>query len=413
MKRILNFFANLFKKKEVKDLHDDSEDIITDVISVNNVPIFLLIALSKLLLNNKKYTANITQQKVINNINYTIVLQLFTINVLNSNNSIICIINIQDFGLNLKFQYLKKHSNIAKTEIEIIKKHLYSIGMPKGEKFSFEEQQSFFGKELILDLFDYNPSKKLYINEETEFAVQNFVLNDMIKNKGKQIYLFAGPYGTSKTETALIIADQVTKKLEKNLIYLKDVGNLSSLFEMSENTDFLDNCIILAEDIDQIGDFKTRNADINNFLNIIDGAASKNKNIKIIFTTNHANNLAPVLKRPGRIDTMILFDLPNAACRKNIFTDALKNANSKIVEKASSLTEGLSTAFCFMLADKYNLIEGSTIKDFELIVKSTKFHLDTLNYKEEEPFILTREVVLESIKNLVSKTVDLKNVNEF
>lgn len=71
--------------------------------------------------------------------------------------------------------------------------------------------------------------------------------------------------------------------------------------------------VIFAEDIDLVvRSSQGLNDDgINMLNNVLDGVDSKGAEIILVLTTNHVDQIPPSMLRPGRIDTMVEFFLPD------------------------------------------------------------------------------------------------------
>lgn len=120
-------------------------------------------------------------------------------------------------------------------------------------------------------------------------------------------FLFFGPGGTGKSSTATAIANYLNypiyclnlSAIEKDSQLIRAISSIPS------------KSILLLEDIDR---FLPANCDkakfnLGTLLNCIDGNSSLN-NCVIIMTTNHINNIDPVLIRSGRIDHKIEISYP-------------------------------------------------------------------------------------------------------
>lgn len=126
----------------------------------------------------------------------------------------------------------------------------------------------------------------------------------------KRGILLEGPYGVGKTLTATITA----RKCVENgwtFIHIDDVTKLKDALEFARK---YQPAVVFAEDIDQVlSDPNTRDANVNEILNSIDGIDSKAVEILTILTTNNVSNITQAMLRPGRLDTVVPVRSPDAA----------------------------------------------------------------------------------------------------
>lgn len=88
------------------------------------------------------------------------------------------------------------------------------------------------------------------------------------------------------------------------------VDNPKGLRETLEFAKRFQPCLVFVEDIDRVT--SDRGQDMtNDLLNTLDGVLSKNDQIISVFTTNHAENITPAVRRAGRLDVIINVDLPD------------------------------------------------------------------------------------------------------
>lgn len=123
----------------------------------------------------------------------------------------------------------------------------------------------------------------------------------------KKGILLAGPYGTGKTMTA-----NVTAKLANDngwtFIYVKYAQHLHHALRMAQQ---YSPAVIFAEDIDRAvsGD---RTTEMDEILNTLDGVDTKHSEIITVLTTNHLDQINPAMLRPGRLDSIVPINLPDA-----------------------------------------------------------------------------------------------------
>lgn len=125
----------------------------------------------------------------------------------------------------------------------------------------------------------------------------------------KRGILLQGPYGTGKSLTALTTA----KKAQENhwtFVYLKNVKDLKRVYPFAAR---YAPCVIFAEDIDLVVKHADEDGEdgVNMLNNVLDGVDSKDKDIILVLTTNHIEQIPLSMLRPGRFDAMIEYFLPD------------------------------------------------------------------------------------------------------
>lgn len=154
---------------------------------------------------------------------------------------------------------------------------------------------------------------QLQLNQDTREILQAAVWTPIQRTERcraenvplKRGILLEGPYGTGKslfaTETAT-----VTRQHGWTFIYLDDVRWLAKAYTFAQ---FYAPAVLFAEDIDTVisdGELP------ENIRNVIDAVNTKNSDIIMVLTTNHAERLPKSILRPGRLDAVIPFRAPDA-----------------------------------------------------------------------------------------------------
>jgi transitional endoplasmic reticulum ATPase len=70
--------------------------------------------------------------------------------------------------------------------------------------------------------------------------------------------------------------------------------------------------VVFVEDIDREMGGDERSVEMDKILNTMDGVDSKNSDIMVVFTSNHADVLNQAMLRPGRLDAVITIDAPDS-----------------------------------------------------------------------------------------------------
>jgi hypothetical protein len=163
--------------------------------------------------------------------------------------------------------------------------------------------------------FKIVPTEGIFLNKDTEFLVTNMLMPDLL-SENKRTYLFIGTYGTGKTETAMRVGNFASQN-NTTFIYVPNPEDFKGVLKKA--SDF-EKVVIFVEDVDKLAEGQDRTEEINDMLNLLDGVETKNKNIKIIFTTNHEEEINAAMRRPGRIDMILNFGL----CEKNVVEQIYK-----------------------------------------------------------------------------------------
>lgn len=147
--------------------------------------------------------------------------------------------------------------------------------------------------------------------------------------------LLYGPPGTGKT----LLAKAVAKESEANFINVKGPSLLSmwvgkseeGVRKVFERARQVSPCIIFFDEIDALAGrrggevgAKVTERVLNQLLAEMDGLEGL-KDVTIIAATNRPDMLDPALLRPGRIDRIILVDVPDAESRRKILEVHTKN----------------------------------------------------------------------------------------
>lgn len=155
----------------------------------------------------------------------------------------------------------------------------------------------------------------------------------------KRAVLLAGTYGTGKTMAASG-ASKIAVKNGVTFIYIKKASELAEAIEFAKMY-ATPACVIFVEDIDRETS-GSRDQEMDNLLNVIDGIDTKNTNIIVVLTTNDVDSIHPAMLRPGRLDAVINITPPDMFTAERILRkycgDAL--ASHEDVSEAAALLAG-------------------------------------------------------------------------
>lgn len=238
-------------------------------------------------------------------------------------------------------------------------------------------------------------SEDIVLNKNENLVLDNFIIKPLLSGKKeKRGILFAGPYGTGKTETALKIG-RIANKAGHTFIYCKD-RNLSEVLEIAKH---YQPSIVFVEDIDEMTSGE-RGTEINDLLNTIDGIQTKGQELTLIMTTNNKEKINQAFRRPGRIDVVLNFELPNKETIAKIYKKLLKD-DSLEYEKLAEITPEVQGAVIKEIANRalLSVEEGDTLqfKHVEMSIELTKMQIDFM----KEPAVVEDTTIDSGLKKLV------------
>lgn len=209
---------------------------------------------------------------------------------------------------------------------EIISKNsIYRGRVIRVEFEDNEENFNVYAGPRILDVSGVN-EEELVFSE----AIQNDIETNlfMVVEQTEQCIQFGiplkrgvamdGTFGVGKTLAAAVLS----KKCEANgwtFIYLKDPKKLAQALGFARN---YEPAVVFCEDIDQVtrseenddedNESPRRSDELNEILNTLDGVDGKTAKIMVVVTTNNLRDINPAALRPGRIDSVITIEPPDA-----------------------------------------------------------------------------------------------------
>jgi len=190
---------------------------------------------------------------------------------------------------------------------------------------------------------------------ETQF--QRKALLDKIGARPVRGVLLSGPPGTGKTHLARIIAEEADAAfflVSGPSIVSKYVGDtellLRRIFEAAQECE---RAIVFFDEIDSIagerneGSHEASDRLVAQLLTEMDGFAERSGNVVVLAATNRPDRIDPALRRPGRFDWEITFDLPSPSDRLEILeVDAqrLSTVSPLPLEEIADASDGWSGA---------------------------------------------------------------------
>lgn len=215
----------------------------------------------------------------------------------------------------------------------------------------------------------------IVLNENEQLVLDKFIIKPLLSGKKeKRGILFAGPYGTGKTETALKIG-RLANAAGHTFIYCKD-RNLPQVLEIAKH---YQPSIVFVEDIDEMasGD---RNDEVNDLLNTIDGIQTKGQGLTLIMTTNHKEKINQAFRRPGRIDVVLNFDLPKKKTVEIMYQKFLGDAKGLDYAALAARTPEVQGAVIKEIANRalLSVEDGETLADkhVEVSIELTRMQIE-------------------------------------
>jgi SpoVK/Ycf46/Vps4 family AAA+-type ATPase len=175
--------------------------------------------------------------------------------------------------------------------------------------------------------------------------------------------LLYGPPGCGKTYIARAIAGELGAAFVS--IALADVLDMyigqseRNLHEIFENARRIAPCVVFIDEIDALGrkrSFMRESAGrtiVNQLLSELDSIGSDNEGLFVLAATNHPWDVDSALRRPGRLDRMLLVLPPDAPAREGIVRAGLDGRPVEDIDVPwiVSKTDGYSGADVVHLCD--------------------------------------------------------------
>lgn len=168
----------------------------------------------------------------------------------------------------------------------------------------------------FMNVADVHP-ECLLLNKDLEVSLNANLytpitrVKDCLANgiKVKRGILLGGNYGTGKTLAATVAA-RLAQDHGITYVYTPRASELGDAIAFAKQYQS-PACVVFCEDIDRhvTG---ARSVAMDDILNILDGIDTKSENIITVLTTNHLDNVNQAMLRPGRLDSIINIEEPDA-----------------------------------------------------------------------------------------------------
>lgn len=285
-------------------------------------------------------------------------------------------------------------------------------------KFNWMRQRREFDP--TLDAPEYiglDGRRELIFNAETQAALDAEVYGRVVHAEENRFngvqtrtgILLAGPFGTGKTETALDLAQVATEK-EWAFFYLENPEDLPHALRLARVYSTLtQGIIVFAEDIDGVTDVEDgRTALVNQISLALDGIESKgtDNSIVTILTTNHPDNIAPVLRRPGRLDAIVYMGELDGEATVRFLERFSVNTKGE-----SLLAEGEDLSPIMNWIDGLDEVNGFTPVFLHAIVQRAK-SIAVNRYGRDIVGRLTAEMLLHSAQSYLKQYMSLAEREE-
>jgi transitional endoplasmic reticulum ATPase len=206
----------------------------------------------------------------------------------------------------------------------------------------------------------------------------------------KRGILMEGPYGTGKTLCAYVTA-QIAEEHGWTFIMIDRVTALRAALNFGI---LYQPCVIFCEDIDRETTGE-RTPELDDLLNVIDGIASKGKDVMVVLTSNNAEKINRAMMRPGRLDAVLSILPPDAVAADRLMRLYGRDliADGESLEKSAKELDGQIPAVIREVVERAKLYaisrsHGSAIElrddDLMRAAQGMKHHLELLRGKPVE-----------------------------
>ena len=202
----------------------------------------------------------------------------------------------------------KKWKNHIEGLFNLIENELETNSLYRGKAFDGSEIPQF------LDPYAVKKEQVVYA-AETAVQIEANILAPIrfperleeVGITGKRAVLLSGKFGTGKTSTAMLVAQEATEN-GWTFVYARHDQNLEDVFKTARQ---YERAVVFFEDLDKVEQLGDRDS-VTALLDLFDGVTAKDAKILAILTTNYAERITQGMLRPGRLDAVIEIGSPDA-----------------------------------------------------------------------------------------------------
>lgn len=165
----------------------------------------------------------------------------------------------------------------------------------------------------FIDLSRVNPSELIFsddIHEQIDTAfftpLRKRELAASVGIPFKRGICFLGEYGVGKT-LAIYVGSLIAREHGIMFLMVDDPADLPLALVFARQ---YGPAVVACEDIDRA--VADRDDLCNTIMDALDGVESKDRDVMVVFTSNEPDDIHAAMRRPGRIDTFIRIDAPDA-----------------------------------------------------------------------------------------------------
>ena len=273
-----------------------------------------------------------------------------------------------------------------------------------------------FENPTFLDPYAIDPEKVAYkqvVFDRLEASIWGLIRTaDLQRRAGMKLNkktLLYGPYGTGKS-----LAGGLTARVavDNNWTFIQTKTGEEDLSKVLATAQLYAPAVVFIEDIDTL--IESDPSEMAKLLELFDGISSKNSEVMVLMTSNHADSLSKGMTRVGRIDAAIeIGDLDRSGIERLITATFSPQQLSDDIDfdKVVEAMEGYEPAFImgtFHLTKSNAIIRtGSldfqlTTRDFVLAAETLRNQHDTHVNAADRP---TVDTFGQSLSDLVGDTV--------
>jgi AAA+ superfamily predicted ATPase/ATP-dependent Clp protease adapter protein ClpS len=250
-------------------------------------------------------------------------------------------------------------ADVTRRVFDAIEEHIRNAQSYRDKVLSLEQSPHYGGSSTGITVHKMEPvdREQIILPEKTLEELDRTVIQfckqrDQLRELGLQTkrgVMFWGPPGTGKTHTIRYLASQL-KEHTTFLVTAEQIGLLPEYFSLAR---LLQPVIFVIEDADLLAKSRemlhgpNEEMLLNHLLNEMDGL-KEDADILFVLSTNKPEVLEQALiARPGRVDQLIEFPLPNEDCRlalMDLYGGKLSVSNA-IAENVINRTHDVSASF--------------------------------------------------------------------